>query len=109
MSKKYKTTIELRGGDAEVVVEYDAHKGHPGRTYGPPENCFPAEPAWVEVIAVEYGGCTITDSLTGAQIESLADEIAAAEDDERAAQEQDYWDMRRKDARYPDYWDAREA
>jgi 2-methylcitrate dehydratase PrpD len=74
-AKTYTTTIELRGGDAEIVVEYDYYKGSPGRTYGPPELCYPSEPAHVEIIAVTYGGVTITDSLSESQLESLEQEI----------------------------------
>ena len=105
MSKKYATTIELRGGEAEVVVEYVVHKGRAGRTYGPPEKCYEAEPAWVEIIDVTYGGNHITDNLPESQIEALQREIEESEQEERDYLEQEYADMRRKDARYPDYWE----
>lgn len=75
---KYGTTIELRGGDAEIVVEYTAHKGQSSGLHGP------AEPAWIEIDAVTYGGCTITDDLRESQIEALQQEI---EDDIIAAEE----------------------
>jgi hypothetical protein len=97
---KYTTTIELRGGDAEIVVEYDYFKGSPGRTYGPPERCYPSEPAHVEIIAVTYNGVTITDSLSESQIESLEQEIMDNMTERAAADEQDYWDNVRKERRH---------
>ena len=35
-----------------IRVEYDATPGCPGRYYGPPENCYPDEPAEVETTNV---------------------------------------------------------
>ncbi len=105
MSKKYQTTIELRGGEGLVVVEYTAHKADPGGKDG---REYPPEPAWVEIEAVTYGGCTITDELSDIQIAALAEEIEVAEDDERIACEQDHWDNVRKDARYPEFWEGLE-
>jgi hypothetical protein len=99
-AKTYTTTIELRGGDAEIVVEYDYFKGSPGRTYGPPELCYPSEPAHVEIIAVMYGGVTITDNLSESQIESLEQEIEEHLTERAAADEQDYWDNIRKERRH---------
>jgi hypothetical protein len=99
-AKIYTTTIEMRGGDAEIVVEYDYYKGSPGRTYGPPELCYPSEPAHVEIIAVTCVGVTITDSLSETQLESLEQEIEEHLTERLAADEQDYWDNVRKDRRY---------
>ena len=113
---KYEITIELHGGDAEIVVEYDYYKGTPGRTSGPPEKCFPPEPSWVEIDAVTYGGVTITDSLPAWQILRLQEEI---EEDLLAKQDFDegYAEYQREktddfkrelDARNIEYWEARE-
>jgi hypothetical protein len=99
-AKTYTTTIELRGGDAEIVVEYDYYKGDPGRMYGPPELCYPSEPAYVDIIAVTYGGVTITDSLSESQLEALEQEIMDDITERAAADEQDYWDNVRKERRH---------
>ena len=113
---KYATTIELRGGDAEIVVEYTAHKGQSSGLHGP------AEPAWIEIDAVTYGGCTITDALRESQIEALQQEI---EDDITAAEEAamerhdeqmreyraEYLQEMKRDLADPrniEYWEARE-
>ena len=110
MSKKHSTTIELRGGDAEIIVEYTAHKGQSSGLHGP------AEPAWVEIDAVTYAGITITDSLPKWQIERLQEEI----EEELTAQrdfDEGYAEYRRErngdagrelDARDIKYWEARE-
>ena len=115
-AKTYTTTIELRGGDAEIVVEYTAHKADDGG------RDYPSSPAWIEVDAVTYGGCTITDELSDAQIAALAEEI---EDDitagEEAAMERHDEQMREYRAEYLqemkrdladprniEYWEARE-
>lgn len=110
MSKKYKTTVQPadRNPEIEVVVEYDYHKGHPGRLSGPPENCYPPEPAYIEIITVMHKGTDIADYLSDNQMTTLEEEIGQAEDDVRAVQESEYWDMKREDARYPEYWEARE-
>lgn len=34
----------------DITVEYDASPGCPGRYYGPPEHCYPAESPEVEII-----------------------------------------------------------
>ena len=98
---KYTTTIQPadRHDEIEIVVEYDYHKGSPGRTYGPPERCYPSEPAHVEIIAVTYAGVTITDSLSESQLESLEQEIEEDMVESLAADKQDYWDNIRKERR----------
>jgi hypothetical protein len=86
MSKTYKTTIQPadRNPEFEVVVEYDYHKGDPGRYYGAPELCYPAEPAYVEIISVMHNGVDIEqylsdDIMTTIEQECEADETARAE------------------------------
>lgn len=69
-----------------VLVEYDYHKGDPGRTSGPPEKCYPAEPAYVEITSVKVMGVEVT--LLQADMERIQQEIEDAitereEQDER--------------------------
>ena len=41
---KFQVTLQLEGSDEDTCVAIEA-EGYddPGRTYGPPENCYPAE------------------------------------------------------------------
>jgi hypothetical protein len=48
-TKSFETTVELEGNEVEVTVEYSYSPGTPGKFYGPPENCYPDEPAECEV------------------------------------------------------------
>ena len=73
-----------RNPEFEVVVEYAHHKGDPGRYYGPPEKCYPAEPAYVEIISVKHNGVDIEqylsdDIMTAIEQEAEADATAQAE------------------------------
>lgn len=45
---------ELTGVEIELMVKCSVTPGHPGRTYGPPENCYPAEPPEVEDLKVYH-------------------------------------------------------
>lgn len=95
---KFSTHIEF-----PVGVEYAYHKGTPGKLSGPPENCCPPEPSWVEIIAVMVGGVDVTEQLSDAQMTTLEQEIENKVTGEAAAAEQDYWDAereRQRDERY---------
>lgn len=84
-----------------VLVEYDYHKGDPGRTSGPPEKCYPPEPAYVEITSVKVLGVEVT--LPDSDMERIQEEIEAKIIEQEAAAEQDYWDAerdRRRDERY---------
>jgi hypothetical protein len=81
-----------------VVVEYDYHKGHPGRTYGPPEKCYPEEPAYVEITSVKVLGVEVT--LEDADMERIQEEIETKITEQATADEQDYWDNVRKERRH---------
>ena len=48
MTRKF-STVALHGpAQVEVTIRYTFTPGDPGRYYGLPENCYPAEPAEVE-------------------------------------------------------------
>ncbi len=106
---KFRTTIQPadRNPEIAVVVEYAYHKGSPGRLSGPPENCYPPEPAYIEITSVKVGAVEIV--LSEAETERLAAEIEDAITEQAAADEQDHWDNVRKDARYPEYWESLES
>lgn len=96
---KYTTTIQPadRHDEIEIVVEYDYHKGSPGRLSGPPEHCYPAEPAYVEIIAVMHKGVDIEPYLhddTMIDIEQQIEDIVQSgmeADMEAAAEQRSEW------------------
>ena len=52
--KTYETnyTLVVDDEDVEVTVEYTATPYVPAQTYGPPENCYPAEGGDIEIVSV---------------------------------------------------------
>ena len=83
---KHRTTIQPadRNPEIAVVVEYTYHKGSPGRLSGPPENCYPPEPAYIEIESITHGGINLTDYLADHILIDIEQEIEA---DITAAQE----------------------
>lgn len=66
-------------GDAEFEVEFGASRYKPAKTWGPPENCYPAEGGEVEIEAVTVGGFEIKDFLSESAmklLQSKAEEAA---------------------------------
>lgn len=58
-------------GDAEFEVEFDASRYVPAKTYGPPENCYPAEGGEVDIISIQVGGFDMLDFLSDSTISVL--------------------------------------
>jgi hypothetical protein len=85
-------------GDTEVPVEFKYSAGSPGRTYGPPENCYESEPEEVNLMGVFINGQwidvdVIAEDVRDRWVQAICDKAqenreAAAE--ERAAAERDY-------------------
>jgi len=66
----------LDGTEEEVVCEFDYSPGDPGRTYGPPEKCYPPEPAELDITAVQnLAGDDITDQVSVEELEKLSERI----------------------------------
>jgi hypothetical protein len=83
--------VEIGWQDPETEAEYrivlSVTPGHPGRTYGPPEKCFPPEGPEVEVLSVREdrpGGAERPDLV--ARVDDTLDpgEVVDGLDDEPA-------------------------
>ena len=59
------------GNEIEVDVEFDYTPGDPGQLYGPPEDCWPPEPAEVEICDVIYDGVSVIERLCDMHIHEL--------------------------------------
>jgi hypothetical protein len=91
-SRTFEATVELGEVEVEVTVEYHYSPGSPGKTYGPPENCYPPEEAEAEVEQVyltsDETKTDIMPQLTAAVIEMLFEQACeAGEDDDADAYE----------------------
>ena len=79
MAETFFRTALLDDRETEIVVEIAVHSwGCAAQTYGPPENCYPAEPPEVEIIdawlleeANSPNAPSILPSLTDAERERI--------------------------------------
>lgn len=78
----FETTIELDENEVEVTVVYNWSPGSPGKTYGPPEDCYPPEGPEVEVEAVfrsdDKTETDISSKLSKETMQHLEDQCAEA-------------------------------
>lgn len=84
--------------DQEIEVTFTLHPGTPAKTYGLPENCYPAEPAEYEIESATLDGDTIelSDEEPADVIEWLSENL---DDDEDYDGEADYrYEMSRDDS-----------
>lgn len=84
-SHSFDTTVELGGDEVEVTVKYNFSHGAPGKTYGLPENCYPAEGPEVEIEVVylidDKSKADVLPKLTPDEVERLEDIICGAEEE----------------------------
>jgi hypothetical protein len=51
------------GAELDLEIACNYFPGDPGRTYGPPEKCYPPEPAEVEILYCYLAGDTTKQDL----------------------------------------------
>lgn len=74
------TTFSIERGEdvIELTLVGDFMPGHPGRTYGPPEDCFPPEEAEAEVDDILFNGKSWDGKLTPEELKEATDALLDA-------------------------------
>ena len=78
----YTTTLSLSlgGNDVEATVAYTVSWGRPARTYGRPEDCYPAEPSEIDGITVTHiDGAVIVGEVLTAEARVLEELISESD------------------------------
>lgn len=78
----FETEVEVDGNPVEVTVVYSYSPGSPGKTYGPPENCYPPEGPDVDIESIfltdDKTETDISEKLSKKQMESLIEQCCEA-------------------------------
>ena len=84
MSYKVNTPfhVERDGQEIELSIEGSYSPGTPGKTFGPPENCYPSEPAEAEIELISFDGQPWTGELTSEENEAAVEALLAAGEDQ---------------------------
>jgi hypothetical protein len=76
-------------GDCYRIDSYNYRHGRPAKIFGPPENCYPEEPAEIEDVSVSIETKKGWVKLTDEQIDKLLDDDSFYESLIREADEAD--------------------
>ena len=84
------------------TVEYEYEPGTPGRTSGPPERCYPDEPACLMITGVYVNGELIetdvfSDEVISRWEQELCEKQILADEEEAASMQADFWRDRQID------------
>jgi len=55
-------------------ITLDVYPGDPGRTYGPPECCYPPEPATIEPEECEHCGTKVDSERVWEMVDDMMDD-----------------------------------
>jgi len=107
MKTTTKFTVERDGREVTLLVEADYYPGSPGRTYGPPENCYPPEGSELVVSKLTLNGQVWDDALTDEEEDDIVNTmLMEADAAEEESPEYDYDDPPHEDfCSYEDYCD----
>jgi hypothetical protein len=93
------TTIERGDEELEINVEFDATPYIPAKTYGLPENCYPAEGGEIEITAVFHNGIALDPPLTEDEEDKIISWLAENMPDDDDGPDPDEWYGARRDDR----------
>jgi hypothetical protein len=101
------------GEDTCVTVHYTYSPGDSGNTWGPPEKCWPPEPAELDITKVMLGPHDITQFLSEADLGILCDRIedkAGEQDEVEPRQQREEYEAEKawhelNNPRDADYWE----
>jgi hypothetical protein len=82
--------IEYNFEDVDCTVTFDFWPGDPGKTSGPPENCYPEEPAELEMTKVEVNGKDVLVELSDKTLEGLHERVYGNYDEWMPRKGEDY-------------------
>lgn len=96
---QYEVEFSVERGEEEVMltIRGNVSKYIPAKTWGPPENCYPAEGGEAEVEEILLNGKPWDGELTGKEQEKAEEalqEKAANDDDYDGPDPDDYYDDR---------------
>lgn len=85
-------------GETKIVIEYTRTPFIPAKTYGPPEDCYPAEGGETEIVGISMivDGEEVPYLASDAEIEAFYKELDSLPIEDDDGPDADYWyDLRR--------------
>lgn len=93
------------GAERIYEIQFDYHPGTPGKTWGDPDDCYPPEPAEVEILGATLDGKTVTDVDLEALVKAHGEHIERVAL-EQASEPPDYQERDDHDAKFDSMRDS---